>query len=132
MTDESFDCAATASLLDCGPVISNASNAAAVGAVIAAVSSGSVVLMVSLVMWPAVCWFAARAALDASLFRVMTANPEESGRMLDRYLSRATERTLKQRKAGTLRLLQSLIITFILQIASLIGGVLLIGWQRHA
>lgn len=138
MTEESFDCSATASLLDCGAVAANASNAAAIAAAVATALTGNWATGMSLLVWPVVCWFAARVALDASLFRAMAGEPAARSEMLDRYLVRSglgnppAGRSLEDRQWGALRLLRSLIVAFALQAVTLIGGVVMIGWNRHA
>jgi hypothetical protein len=131
-----FRCGLTASFLDSGRILANAANAAAIvagiGCAVASPPWSRLVLAGSLLFWFVECWFAMRAAIDSSLFRVMAADPEEAARQLDAMLGAAPfgaatvrERSLADRTRGALALWRKQIFALGVQFAALSAGIIL-------
>lgn len=117
-------CLATASLLDAGVTLADAGNAAALAAAIGAWHTRSLVCGLSLLLWPAMCWYASRTAIDAALFRALAADPDAVGRELDQYLHKAPGRTLEARIRGAHRLLRRTVILAAAQMGAVIAAAL--------
>jgi hypothetical protein len=140
------NCGLTASFLDSGHVLANASNAAAIvagiGCIIAGPACGRWVLGGSFLFWFVECWFAVRVSIDSSLFRVLAADPVDAGRKLDAMLSRPAaaptrttaapfgtatvrERPLEDRTRGAMKLWRKQIAALAMQLATLTAGIVL-------
>ncbi len=126
-----FDCRAAAAILQSGRTLAHAGSA---GALIAAygifASHGipAVLLYVSLVFWLVQTYFAARVAIDASLFRELGEHPEDDPSALDNLLAnwklikRAKPRNLAERFDGALRLWKMQTRAFAVQILILLAA----------
>ncbi len=109
-----LDSRVTASFLESGQLLANASHAAAVVAGFGAVAAHSAVagflFSSSMLCWLCECWFAVRVAIDASLFRRLAGEPEDGWRRLDDWMSacgflRASEgRSTAKRASGAVAL----------------------------
>lgn len=127
-----FECSVTASFLDSGRVLCNASHCAAIIAGIGVlVSHGDrerLLLGVSMLCWLVACYLGVRVAIDASLFRHLAGEPVDGGQALDELLrtwglSRASsDRTPAERSRGALKFWKRLIVIVIVQVAILGAG----------
>jgi hypothetical protein len=135
-----FECAAAASFLDSGRLLSNVSNCAAViaalGALLARRNVERLVFAGSMLFWPVVCYFALRVAIDASLFRAMGPAPADSGRALDELLhawglgNKKPARSIAERSHGALGLWKRTIVTAALQLVALAAALVMHVWVR--
>lgn len=129
-----FDCKVAASFLASGRTLSHAANAAAIIAGVACwVARGPALtlLVSSLALWLIESWFAARVAIDRSLFQTLSENPESGADRLDnllvdwKLLKTPKSRTMTDRIRGALRLLRIQSAALTLQLASLAGAIAL-------
>jgi len=132
--------AVTAGFLESGRTVSQASN---VIAVIAGVGcwwlqgSIAILLFVSLIAWLAQTWFAARVAIDRSLFQTLAGDPEEGADKLDSLLAQwgvlkqARPRSIEDRSRGALRLLRLQSAALGLQVLALFCAMLLRTVEQH-
>lgn len=135
MSEHEFDCAAAASFLDAGREAARAAHAAAVIAALGFLLSGApwprAAFGAALILWPLICFFAMRVALDASLFRAIAPAPEERSRRLDQLLTawglggHVRERAIADRCRGAFGLCKRLAILSAIQMMCVVAGVFL-------
>jgi hypothetical protein len=130
-----FECGVIASVLDSGRTLAAAGHAAAViaalGAGFAHTAPVRLAFAASILLWPIGCYLAVRVSLDAALFRAIAADPVQDSSRMDELLGswglmrNLKERTLEQRIRGALTLWRRHQAVFAIQLAALIGGVLM-------
>lgn len=123
-----FECGATASLLNSGASLANASNCAAMigaaGILLAHSAMARTILVVPVLFWPAACYFSLRVGIDASLFRELAPADEDNGPALDELLRRRglsrkrSDRTISDRSHGAVKLWKRLIAITGIQVAT--------------
>jgi hypothetical protein len=129
-----FDCKAAAGILASGRTLSHVANAAAVIAGIACwVERGPALflLTLSLALWLVESYFAARVAIDRSLFQTLAEHPEARADRLDyllvdwKLLKTAKSRNMTDRIRGALKLLRMQSVALVLQLVALAGAIAL-------
>lgn len=130
-----FECRFTASLLDSGRLVRQASHCAALMAMAGLLLSRSVAarfcFAASMFGWLACLYLGVRVAVDASLFLHLAGQPEEGARALDEWLRagglsrKQSGRTLAERTRGARRLWIQLLVVAGLQLGLLALGALL-------
>ena len=116
-------CHITAGFLESGRMLANVANVAAVLAGIGLFMGRTPALMwVSLLCWILESYFAIRVAIDARLFHVIAADPEERARALDEMLGRKSGRTIEDRCRGGKKLWRWQMIVLIIQVIVLLVG----------
>jgi len=128
-----FECGATASLLNSGASLATASNCAAVigaaGILLAHSAMARTILIASVLLWPAACYFSVRVAIDASLFRELALSDQDSGPALDELLRRRglarqqPDRTISDRSHGAVELWRRLIAVTGIQIVTSVAAI---------
>ncbi len=135
-----LECGVTASLLDSGARLANASNCAAViggaGVLLAHSLAARLMFVVPVLSWPAACYFSVRVAIDGSLFKELALSGEDSGPALDEllgglgFLREKRERTIGDRSRGAVKLWNRLIAIAGMQIATLVAATIVDAWAR--
>lgn len=123
-----FKCEVTAGFLECGRTVSNAANVAGLVAGLGCWwmrGIGLIFLFLSAAAWIIQTWFAARVAIDRSLFRTLAREPESGPAALDGVLvewgivKQPKSRTIDDRSAGARGLLRKQSLAFGLQLVML-------------
>lgn len=125
-------------MLDSWRVLVLAGNAAALIAGLSTWNSLTqrVLFTAVLLLWPALCWYGMRVAIDASLFRAMAKSPEESALVLDAFLitqglaKKPKARPIDERCGAALRLWRMLMFLAATQVLCAILGAWSAGFER--
>jgi hypothetical protein len=130
-----LDSLLTASLLESGSALAQASHVAAVIAGFGGVASHSaaarLVFSSSILCWLAGCWFAVRVAIDAKLFRRLASEPEDAWQRLDElrsdwgFLKPRVGRSVVGRRRAAITLWRRQLISLAMQFAILITAMAL-------
>jgi len=128
-----LDSRVTASFLESGQILTNASHAPAVvagfGTVAAHSAIAGLLFSSSMLCWLCECWFAVRVAIDASLFRRLEDESEDGWRQVDEWMNacgflRAREdRSVADRASGAVALWRRQALALAIQFAILIAAV---------
>jgi hypothetical protein len=128
-----LDSRVTASFLESGQILANASHAAAVvagfGTAAAHSAIAGLLFSSSMLCWLCECWFAVRVAIDASLFRRVADESEDGWRQVDEWMNacgflRLSEgRSIADRARGAVALWRRQAVALAIQFAILIAAV---------
>ena len=119
----SFDCRATAAVLESGGSLTLAGH---VAALISVLSTGVSVKGCSAFVWCAIVYLAVRVKLDRRFFQLLADHPAEE---LDHWLQATglrkdnPSRTIPERRRGALRLWRALVVAVVLEIGLMLVGV---------
>jgi hypothetical protein len=132
MTTET-ECALASSFLRSGRMLGNSSNCAALiaaaGALVAHTLAARAAFAFSVLAWPAACYLGLRVAVDANLFGELARDPNANAQALDEALRRwdlgvrRPGRNIGDRCKGAMRLWNRLIAAVAIQLAALVGGI---------
>ena len=123
-----FKCAVTAGFLESGRIVSHAANVAGLVAGLGCWwmrGVGLVFLFLSAIAWIVQTWFAARIAIDRSLFQTLAGDPDSGPAALDSLLvdwgilKQARQRSLDDRSQRARGLLRKQSLAFVVQLVML-------------
>ena len=123
-----FKCAVTAGFLESGRTVSHAANVAGLVAGLGCWwirGLGLIFLFLSAIAWIVQTWFAARVAIDCSLFTTLAGDPENGPAALDAILvhwgvlAQPKPRSLDDRTQGARSLLRKQSLAFAAQLVML-------------
>jgi hypothetical protein len=121
--NSSAECRITAALLASFRPVAFAGHATAV---IAGLRLNGGWCGLSLACWALLVYLAVRVEFDARLFARFAEDPAGAPADLDRFLGRAGERTLADRRRGALRLARLLVLAWVAQLGVLIVAMMMV------